>query len=241
MLQRFKNWRSKNSQKSTGNMETSNADAYSSSSSLSTDFIPVSLSDYKNTTKHRLLKEEMVSDLRTLMPMRVKLYKTWTLLYSMEENGSSLSTLYRCCQKDYDEYRYKQQSFSRNGYLLIIQDMKDGIFGVYTDEPFHPLANNKFYGNGESFLWRIEESKNNKGTYTFEGFPFQDENFYVVYSDKNILRIGGGGSSNGGAGLWIDDMLLTGGTNTCKTFNNPVLSEQGTIFRIKALEVWKIG
>ncbi|CAI8493255.1 unnamed protein product [Hanseniaspora opuntiae] len=240
MLKRLRSWGSKKSLESTPD-PGGNSNDNSSTSSLGTDFIPVSLSQYKDTTKHKLLNEEMVHELRSLMPMRIKLYKTWTLLYSKEENGTSLGTLYRCCQKDYDEYRYKKQNFSRNGYLLIVQDMKDGIFGVYTDEPFHPLANNKFYGNGESFLWRIEESKNYKGTYTFEGFPFQDINYFVVYSDKDMLRIGGGGSSNGGAGLWIDDMLQTGGTNPCKTFNNPVLSKQGTIFHIKALEVWKIG
>lgn len=240
MLKRLRSWGSKKSLESTPDPD-GNSNDNSSTSSLGTDFIPVSLSQYKDTTKHKLLNEEMVHELRSLMPIRIKLYKTWTLLYSKEENGTSLGTLYRCCQKDYDEYRYKKQNFSRNGYLLIVQDMKDGIFGVYTDEPFHPLANNKFYGNGESFLWRIEESKNYKGTYTFEGFPFQDINYFVVYSDKDMLRIGGGGSSNGGAGLWIDDMLQTGGTNPCKTFNNPVLSKQGTIFHIKALEVWKIG
>ena len=240
MFQRIKSWRkSKTPEKLEKSGSTISLNE--SISSSESDCIPIKLSGYNSTTNHQLLQEDMVPELRTLMPERIKLHTTWTLLYSLEQNGASLNTLYRCCKEEYDNFRLRSNTFSRKGYLLMIQDMENTIFGLFTNEPFHPLSNNKFYGNGESFLWRIEKSKNNNDFYTFEGFPFQNENFYVVYSTNKMMQIGAGGTSNGGAGIWLDDMLFNGGTNNCKTFNNPILSKQGTLFKIKALEVWKIG
>ncbi|XBW34967.1 hypothetical protein QEN19_000532 [Hanseniaspora menglaensis] len=223
-------------------IESGSADSLNSSrSSSESEYMPVKLLGYDTSTKHQLLKEDMVPELRALMPGRIKLYTTWTMLYSLEQNGASLNTLYRCCKEEYENYKLKSNGFTRKGYLLIIQDMEDSIFGLFTNEPFHPLSNHKFYGNGESFLWRIENSILNKGSYTFEGFPFQNENFFVIYSTNKMMQIGGGGTKNGGAGIWIDDMLYNGGSNFCTTFNNPVMSKQGEIFKIKALEVWCIG
>lgn len=240
MFRRLSNWRKNKAQEDAKKSESS-LSLNNSLSSSESEYIPIKLSGYNAGTTHRLLKEDMVPELRTLMPERIKLYTNWKLIYSLEQNGASLKTLYRCCKDEYENYALKSSGFARKGYLLLIQDMENSIFGLFTNEPFHSLANNKFYGNGESFLWRIEESTMNPGFYTFEGFPFQNENFYVVYSTDKLLQIGAGGTSNGGAGIWIDDMLYKGGTNNCKTFNNPVLSKQGTLFTVKALEVWKVG
>lgn len=240
MFKKLKRWKNNKSSDSI-HKSVSEVSLNDSISSSESDYIPIKLAGYAADTKHKLLKEDMVPELRTLMPGRIKLYTSWTLLYSLEQNGASLNTLYRCCKTEYENFKLKSAGFARNGYLLMIQDMKDSVFGLFTNEPFHPLSNHKFYGNGESFLWRIEDSVVNNGSYTFEGFPFQNENFYIVYSTNNLLQIGAGGSKNGGAGIWIDDMLYKGGSNFCTTFNNPVLSKQGEIFTIKALEVWRIG
>ncbi|KAI0474993.1 hypothetical protein GGR56DRAFT_490364 [Xylariaceae sp. FL0804] len=67
----------------------------------------------------------------------------WRLVYSLYQHGSSLGTLYQLC----DEYRGR-----RAGFVLVVRDGRDGIFGAYLTEAPHPAPS--YYGTGECFLWR---------------------------------------------------------------------------------------
>jgi hypothetical protein len=71
----------------------------------------------------------------------------WHLAYSLERDGSSLSTLYQ----KLDAYRGK-----RAGFVLVVQDVSSGsngaVFGAYLTDV--PKPGPHYYGTGECFLWK---------------------------------------------------------------------------------------
>ncbi|KAI1117772.1 TLD-domain-containing protein [Nemania sp. NC0429] len=106
---------------------------------------PVSLRGYRDDTDpdERLLARGIAEEIRTFLPERLKIMDEWRLVYSLYQNGSSLATLYQLCEK----YRGV-----RAGFVLVVRDAKDGIFGAYLTEAPHPASS--YYGTGECFLWR---------------------------------------------------------------------------------------
>lgn len=106
---------------------------------------PLSLSGWKIGMRERgkLLNKALAEEIRLLVPPRLQLVDEWSLMYSLEQNGVSLATLY----KNADEYRGK-----RGGFVLVVKDAGGGVFGAYLSDAPHPSPH--FYGNGECFLWR---------------------------------------------------------------------------------------
>ncbi|AQZ11222.1 OXR1 (YPL196W) [Zygosaccharomyces parabailii] len=207
---------------------------------------PVRLNGYLPSTKKRLLTPEMCDEIRTLMPTRIQLYTDWHLLYSLEQHGSSLQSLYH-------NVAPKNNSPLRVGYVLVIRDNKHGIFGAYCNEPFHPTSDRRYYGNGECFLWKMEKvpnvrignEKNHQDhmqgddeKWQFRGYPYTGINEFAIYCQSNFLSMGAG---DGHYGLWCDDNLLRGVSNPSLTYGNDVLSREGKKFHIVALEVWRVG
>ncbi|CCD25488.1 Oxr1p NDAI_0F01690 [Naumovozyma dairenensis CBS 421] len=129
------------------NWSSSNEDVNKSEDNLPM----ITLHGYSTKTKNRLINVEMCDEIRSLMPMRIQLYTDWTLLYSLEQHGASLHSLYKNIQPDINE------SNRRVGYVIIIQDRKNGIFGAYSNEPFRPNEHRRYSGNGECFLWKLEK------------------------------------------------------------------------------------
>ncbi|KAK3700204.1 oxidation resistance protein 1 [Vermiconidia calcicola] len=106
---------------------------------------PLELRGYKASTssKARLLSKALAEEIRLLVPARLQLCDHWQLLYSLDQDGSTLSTLYRRC----DRYRGK-----RGGFVLVVRDSAGGIFGAYLSDPPKPQAH--YFGSGECFLWQ---------------------------------------------------------------------------------------
>ncbi|RYC62518.1 hypothetical protein CHU98_g3671, partial [Xylaria longipes] len=106
---------------------------------------PVSLNGYRDDTdpEERLLARGVAEEIRTFLPERLKIMEDWRLVYSLYQNGSSLATLYQLCE------RYRGV---RAGFVLVVRDGRDGIFGAYLTEAPHPAPS--YYGTGECFLWR---------------------------------------------------------------------------------------
>ncbi|KAI0198621.1 hypothetical protein F4808DRAFT_462560 [Astrocystis sublimbata] len=106
---------------------------------------PVCLSGYHADTDadERLLARGVAEEIRTFLPERLKILEDWRLVYSLYQNGSSLSTLYQLCE------RYRGV---RAGFVLVVRDGTDGIFGAYLTEAPHPASS--YFGTGECFLWR---------------------------------------------------------------------------------------
>jgi len=90
-----------------------------------------------------LLNDNICNTLYSSIPKRLRIKRSLTLIYSMQLHGSSLSTFYERSSAGYGTAQ-----------ILVIRDADDNVFGAYTSEPFH--KHNGFYGNGETFLWKVE-------------------------------------------------------------------------------------
>ncbi|GMG40191.1 unnamed protein product [Ambrosiozyma monospora] len=115
---------------------------------------PIELHGYKDTTQHKLLSTELAEELRAHVPSILQISHNWTLLYSMEQNGTSLNTLYSCSAPTKDKNVSK-----RRGYFLIIRDSNHDVFGAYLNDYLRPVDNRRYYGNGDCFLWKSEIAK----------------------------------------------------------------------------------
>jgi hypothetical protein len=81
---------------------------------------PLTLSGWRASTKENghLLTKALAEEIRLLIPASLQLVDEWKLIYSLEQDGVSLATLYEKCE----DYRGK-----RGGYVLVI---RDGLGGV---------------------------------------------------------------------------------------------------------------
>lgn len=140
----------------------------------------LSLKGYKSSTKRRLLDDELASNIRNLLPARLQLFDEWDLVYSLEQHGVSLNTLYQRSNPDYQllqlrknkpEVGYGDSVISSmmsgnvnsmrerrrpQGYVLIIKDENNSKFGCFVNEHLRPMDQKRYYGNGECFLWKSE-------------------------------------------------------------------------------------
>ncbi|KAH4087980.1 hypothetical protein HBI55_207120 [Parastagonospora nodorum] len=72
----------------------------------------------------------------------------------------------------------------------------------------------------------------------FKAFPYSGVNDYMIFCEHSYLSIGGG---DGHYGLWLDDNLENGVSDTCPTFGNEPLSDDGKKFEVMGVELWYIG
>ncbi|EFR02868.1 oxidation resistance protein 1 [Nannizzia gypsea CBS 118893] len=113
----------------------------------------------------RLLTRSLAEEIRLLVPPRLQLVDTWKLVYNLDRDGASLSTLYDKCREHSEISR-------RAGYLLVVRDASSSpfpgagnanpagggattggsLFGAYLTDAPHPDSH--YYGTGECFLWR---------------------------------------------------------------------------------------
>ncbi|KAH6677768.1 hypothetical protein F5X68DRAFT_36070 [Plectosphaerella plurivora] len=106
---------------------------------------PIVLHGYKSSTTAdaRLLSHAIAEEIRIMLPERLRIVEDWRLLYSLEQDGASLATLYQKAAAVYGR---------RIGFVLVVRDEAGGTFGAYLSEYPHPATG--FFGNGECFLWR---------------------------------------------------------------------------------------
>lgn len=81
---------------------------------------PIVLHGYKDGTpaSSRLLSHAIAEEIRNLVPERLRIAEDWNLVYSLEQDGSSLSTLYQKCRA------YEGR---RVGFVLVVQDQEGGV------------------------------------------------------------------------------------------------------------------
>ncbi|KAI5094440.1 nuclear receptor coactivator 7-like isoform X2 [Silurus meridionalis] len=163
------------------------------------------------TDPSALFEDTHIEKLAARLPARVQGYP-WRLAYSTVVHGTSLKTLYR----NLGELDCPV--------LMVIKDMNDQIFGVFSTHPFR--VSEHYYGTGETFLYTFSPE--------IKVFRWTGENSYFVKGNLDSLQIGGGG---GHIGLWLDADLHHGTTSKCSTFNNQPLSSQQD-FTVQNLEVW---
>lgn len=76
---------------------------------------PLSLKGYSAGTaaSAQLLSRTIAEEIRLLVPPRLQLCEEWNLVYSLDQDGVSLGTLYKKC----DDLRGL-----RNGFVLVVKD-----------------------------------------------------------------------------------------------------------------------
>ncbi|KAL2127892.1 hypothetical protein VTI74DRAFT_10021 [Chaetomium olivicolor] len=106
---------------------------------------PVQLVGFSDETRQeeRLLTGAVAEEIRIMVPARLGIVDEWRLVYSLEQDGASLATLYEKCGRF---------AGRRVGFVLVVKDLEGGLFGAYLSDPPHPAP--KYFGTGECFLWR---------------------------------------------------------------------------------------
>ncbi|KAF9782422.1 TLD-domain-containing protein [Thelephora terrestris] len=183
----------------------------------------VALKGRKDITS-AVLTPSLADLIRPYLPPIPRLSGSWSLLYSLDQHGISLNTLYARC------------STHLGGSLIVIKDSGDTLFGAWLGENVHQ-SKGAYYGSGESFLWKSKD--------TLHVYKWTGKNDYVALCEPDYLSFGGG---DGKYGLYLDDTLLDGSSAWCLTFGNePLCSDLGhdqgdtVTFECVGLEVWGIG
>jgi hypothetical protein len=81
---------------------------------------PLTLKGYSASTalSAQLLSRTIAEEIRLLVPPRLQLCEEWNLVYSLEQDGVSLGTLYKKCEN---------LRGLRNGFVLVVRDGEGGV------------------------------------------------------------------------------------------------------------------
>ncbi|EPR62592.1 TLD protein [Toxoplasma gondii GT1] len=165
-----------------------------------------------------LLTNGIVSQLAVHLPLMLTM-KRWSLAFCHKLHGISLNTFYRKCSY-------------RGSCLLFLQDARGILFGAFLSE-IRECA--KYYGSAETFVFTFKgpDGKMDPEHPTLHVYRWSKLNSYFIYTDHDVLGIGGGGHY----AISVDKDLLRGSSSCCLTFNSPVLSSSED-FIVKAFQVW---
>lgn len=92
------------------------------------------------------MTDKLAEEIRLMMPTRLQLQDHWDLVYSLEQHGVSLATLYA---------RSKAYRTPQAGYVVIVRDRGGHVFGGYLTE--YPHVHPHYYGTGECFLFKFKQ------------------------------------------------------------------------------------
>ncbi|KAG2213640.1 hypothetical protein INT46_000815, partial [Mucor plumbeus] len=182
------------------------------------DMPSINLIGRQYDTKTAVLTETIAEMIRPYIPRRFRIAQKWDLLYSLDQHGVSLATLY-FRMKNYD-----------GPCIMIIKDVEEQIFGSYLSHPFSPQSH--YYGTGECFLWKLNQQQQQQPK--IKVFPWTGENDYMMLADSEFIAIGGG---DGKFGLWLNSEFDKGYSNTCPTFANESLALEPE-FQCMEMEIW---
>ncbi|KAJ8310486.1 hypothetical protein KUTeg_012351 [Tegillarca granosa] len=146
------------------------------------------------------------------------------LLYTSEEHGTSLMTLYTRAE-------------NHEPTLIVIKTTTDEVFGAfcstYWRDRRHKNKNLSYFGTGETFLFTlVPERKKYEWVGLHQSEIPNTANMFLA-GDNSVLTIGGGH----GEAIQLDANLLHCRTEKCDTFdNNPLCSNQD--FTCKVVEVY---
>ncbi|KAJ3773197.1 TLD-domain-containing protein [Lentinula raphanica] len=183
-----------------------------------------------------VLDVNLAEKIRSRLPALARLPRSWNLLYSLDQHGISLHTLYDKCENQ-PQLKTGSGFTTKVGALVVMKDSGDAIFGVYMGDGIRQSKGKGYYGSGESFLWRYVHDN-------LQVFKWTGKNEYVALCEPEYLSFGGG---DGAYGLYLDDSLFDGSSARCPTFDNEPLCSPGdkkgraVSFECVGLEVWGVG
>jgi hypothetical protein len=177
--------------------------------------IPLKLQNRLETTIP-ILNHYMAEQIRTRIPSLYKEAIYWKLLYSIDQHGLSLNTLY--------------SNIKHAGpCVMAITTDNDEVFGAFTSEPFDPTISNGYYGSGLSFFWKLNEHGN------IDFFQAISSNQYYMLADNHFIAMGGG---NGKFGFYLNENLIDGYISPCMTFDYNSDITENEKFECYGLEIW---
>lgn len=139
-----------------------------------------------------VLSPPLMDSLLNFVPERFTNDNFW-LKFSLIRDGASLDILRRYCR-------------AATHTILAIETTNGEVFGSFTSAPWR--LNNKYFGTGESFLWRMRHNRNTPVHSLFEQaqleseidiFPFNGSNDYIQLCTMDKIALGGGSLLNPGA------------------------------------------
>lgn len=178
---------------------------------------------FDQTTSSIVTSNEMLYTIWSWLPARYAVCQP-ELLYTSEEHGTSLRTLYTRIE-------------NHQPTLILIKTTTDEVFGafcsMYWRERKKSNKNVYYFGTGETFVFTLSPERKK-----YEWVGLHEENVsntanMFLAGDSKILTIGGGN----GEAIQLDENLLHCRTEHCDTFDNPPLcSDQD--FTCKVVEVY---
>ncbi|XP_050388396.1 GTPase-activating protein skywalker isoform X2 [Patella vulgata] len=156
-----------------------------------------------------ILNVEMIHLIWGWLPPRLAVCQPF-LLYTSEEHGTSLRTLY-------SKIEDKTQT------IIIIKTTRGEIFGAFCSAPWEERkSSNKnlsYFGTGETFLFSLQPCKRKYDWVGIiqEGIP-KTANMFLA-GDNSVMTIGGGN----GEAIQLDENLVHCRSEKCDTFQNEPL------------------
>mmetsp|Transcript_18269 Transcript_18269/g.29956 ORF Transcript_18269/g.29956 Transcript_18269/m.29956 type:complete len:596 (-) Transcript_18269:84-1871(-) len=142
--------------------------------------------DDTGATPH-VLSPPLMDSLLSFVPDHLA-YDNFWLKYSLCRDGASLDILKRYCR-------------AATYTILAIETTNGDVFGSFTSAPWR--THNRYFGTGESFLWRMRHNRNTPVASLFDQaqleseidiFPYNGSNSYVQLCTSDKLALGGGGA-----------------------------------------------
>ncbi|KAI9033260.1 TLD-domain-containing protein [Hyaloraphidium curvatum] len=167
-----------------------------------------------------VIQVSLAEELRKHLPLIHREARKWTLIYSLEQHGISLSTLYRL-SADYE-----------GPIVLGIRNTMGETFGAFLTETLIPRE--RYYGTGECFLWKAQQKQ---APWDLKIFRATGKNEFMIHTEASFLSFGGG---DGVFGLWLDNQLYHGHSEPSRSFENETLCSKRD-FLIVGVELWGFG
>ena len=132
-----------------------------------------------------VLSPPLMDSLLNFVPNHLQQDNFW-LKFSLVRDGASLDILKRYCR-------------AATHTIIAIETTNGEVFGAFTSAPWR--TNNKYFGTGESFLWRMRHNRNKDVHSLFEQaqleteidiFPYNNTNDYIQLCTHDTLALGGG-------------------------------------------------
>ncbi|KAI3629693.1 hypothetical protein MIR68_011128 [Amoeboaphelidium protococcarum] len=211
-----------------------------------------------------IMNMELANALRRRIPSRFREYNKYQLIFSLQQHGASLNTLYQKCAY-FRDYQADRPSICPS--FLLVQDDGNSIFGAFTTEMWKshsgsgtaeetrqqlayssssPLSRSKYgtltsgrsyYGSGECFLFKwITGDQTSKSSLI--PYEWTQKNDYFMLSESDFMAMGSG---DGKFGIFIDHELYRGLSSNAPTFSNTIPLCTDAVkgeFKIVNMEIW---
>ncbi|KAJ2517680.1 hypothetical protein GGI11_003089 [Coemansia sp. RSA 2049] len=158
----------------------------------------------------------------------------WECIFSSKRDGHSWSTFQSAVER-------------RGSILLLVREKQKNmqisdnstrvLFGAYIDSEL--VRKPTWHGSSDNVLFAIRPNDLPARLAVFRATGFNDHYQYFNYATKTLPNGIGVGGQMGHFGLWIDDSLSRGSTNTAATYDSKQLS-QNTEFEVDVVEAWLV-